>query len=65
VLPAARAGALQRQLAGLTGGEGVLESSFAGYQPVGGDPPTRRRTTPNPLNRKEYLMHLAQRVETR
>ena len=27
--------------AGLTGGEGVLESSFAGYQPVGGRPPTR------------------------
>jgi predicted membrane GTPase involved in stress response len=35
---------LQRQLPALTGGEGVLESSFAGYQPVSGDQPTRRRT---------------------
>jgi ribosomal protection tetracycline resistance protein len=41
VLPAARADDLQRQLPGLTGGEGVLESSFAGYQPVSGDQPTR------------------------
>ena len=37
VLPAARAQDLQRQLPGLTGGEGVLDSSFAGYQPVSGD----------------------------
>ncbi len=44
VLPAARADELQRQLSALTGGEGVFESSFAGYQPVGGDQPTRRRT---------------------
>jgi len=43
VLPAARKDDLQRQLPALTGGEGVLESSFAGYQPVSGDPPTRRR----------------------
>ncbi|MEP6977234.1 MAG: translation factor GTPase family protein [Thermoleophilia bacterium] len=42
VLPAARADDLQRQLPGLTGGEGVLESTFAGYQPVSGDQPTRR-----------------------
>jgi ribosomal protection tetracycline resistance protein len=43
VLPAARADDLQRQLSALTGGEGVLESSFAGYQPVSGDQPTRGR----------------------
>jgi len=43
VLPAARVQDLQRQLPGLTGGEGVLEPSFGGYQPVRGDPPTRRR----------------------
>jgi ribosomal protection tetracycline resistance protein len=40
----------------------VLESSFAGYQPVNDEPPTRRRTTANPLNREEYLMHLARRI---
>jgi ribosomal protection tetracycline resistance protein len=53
---------LKRQLPGLTGGEGVLESTFCGYQPVGGEQPTRRRTMPNPLNRQEYLLHLARRA---
>jgi ribosomal protection tetracycline resistance protein len=62
LLPAARANDLQRQLPGLTGGEGVLETEFACYRPVGGEPPERRRTSPNPLNRGEYLMHLARRV---
>jgi ribosomal protection tetracycline resistance protein len=62
VLPAGRAQDLRRQLPGLTGGEGVLDSSFAGYQPVSGDPPTRRRTTANPLNLDEYKMHLARRL---
>jgi ribosomal protection tetracycline resistance protein len=42
VLPVVRAQDLQRQLPGLTGGEGVLDSSFAGYEPVSGDQPTRR-----------------------
>jgi ribosomal protection tetracycline resistance protein len=62
ILPAARAHDLQRQLPGLTGGEGVLESSLAGYQPVTGDEPIRPRTTANPLNLGEYLMHLGRRV---
>jgi len=62
ILPAARAHDLQRQLSGITGGEGVLESSFVGYQPVSGEPPTRRRTTANPLNLAEYTMHLAGRA---
>jgi ribosomal protection tetracycline resistance protein len=62
VLPAAQADELQRQLPGLTAGEGVLESSFAGYQPVNGDQPTRHRTMPNPLNFDEYMMHLSRRA---
>jgi ribosomal protection tetracycline resistance protein len=41
LLPATRVQALQRQLPGLTGGEGVLDSTFAGYQPISGDQPTR------------------------
>jgi ribosomal protection tetracycline resistance protein len=41
VLPAVRAQDLQRELPGLTGGEGVLDSSFAGYQPVNGTAPRR------------------------
>jgi ribosomal protection tetracycline resistance protein len=36
VLPAARAQELQRMLPGLTGGEGVAETSFAGYRPLRG-----------------------------
>jgi ribosomal protection tetracycline resistance protein len=46
----------------LAAGEGVLETAFAGYRPVAGEAPTRKRATPNPLNRAEYLMHLARRV---
>jgi ribosomal protection tetracycline resistance protein len=42
VMPAARAHDLQRQLPALTGGEGVLESEFCGYQPVSGTAPFRR-----------------------
>jgi ribosomal protection tetracycline resistance protein len=34
MMPVTGADELQRQLAGLTGGEGVSESTFAGYQPV-------------------------------
>ena len=62
VLPAARAQDLQRQLPGLSGGEGVVETNFSGYQPVSGAPPARRSRTANPLNRDEYMMHLARRA---
>jgi ribosomal protection tetracycline resistance protein len=62
VLPATRADELQRELPALTGGEGVLDSSFAGYQPVSGDPPTRRRTRPNPLNLGEYVARVERRL---
>jgi ribosomal protection tetracycline resistance protein len=54
-LPASRVQELRRQLPGLTGGEGVLDSDLAGYRPVSGAPPIRRRTTPDPLNLDEYL----------
>jgi ribosomal protection tetracycline resistance protein len=46
-LPAAVVQDLQRQLPGLTGGEGVIETTFVGYEPVRGAPPTRRRTMQN------------------
>jgi translation elongation factor EF-G len=36
LLPAARTQELQRQLPGLTSGEGVAETSFGGYRPVTG-----------------------------
>jgi ribosomal protection tetracycline resistance protein len=40
-LPSGSFQILRRQLPGLTGGEGVLEASFGGYQPVHGSLPTR------------------------
>jgi ribosomal protection tetracycline resistance protein len=61
-LASARVHELQRALPGLTGGEAVLESRLAGYEPVNGPPPRRGRLRPNPLNREEYVMHLARRV---
>jgi ribosomal protection tetracycline resistance protein len=54
-LPASGVQELRRRLPGLTGGEGVIDSEFAGYQPVSGEPPTRRRLTPDPRNLQEYL----------
>ena len=57
-LPATHVQDLRRALPGLTGGEGVVETTFAGYRPVRGAAPTRRRTMANPLNRVEYIMQL-------
>lgn len=62
VLPATHVQDLRRALPGLTGGEGVVETTFAGYQPVRGAAPTRRRTMANPLNRVEYIMQLRGRA---
>jgi ribosomal protection tetracycline resistance protein len=45
LLPSARVHVLQQQLPGLTGGEGVLESSFGGYRPVRSTMPSRPRTS--------------------
>ena len=42
VLPVTLADELQRQLPGLTGGEGVIESTFAGYRPVASASPGSR-----------------------
>jgi ribosomal protection tetracycline resistance protein len=61
-IPAARVHELERQLPALTRGEGVLESAFEHYEPVSGTIPTRPRTDHNPLNRKEYLLHVVRRV---
>jgi ribosomal protection tetracycline resistance protein len=61
-IPAARVHDLQQRLSPLTHGEGLLESSFDHYRPVRGQVPTRPRTDQNPLNRKEYLLHVLRRV---
>ena len=63
-IEAARLNQLQQQVPRSTRGEGVLEYTFARYEPV--DPvlpiPKRARTGPNPLNRKEYLGHFMRRL---
>jgi ribosomal protection tetracycline resistance protein len=41
MLPSAQVRSLQEQLPGLTGGEGVLDSGFGGYEPVHGRMPVR------------------------
>ncbi|MBT2232470.1 translation factor GTPase family protein [Nonomuraea sp. NEAU-A123] len=61
-IPAARVHELHQQLPSLTRGEGVLESAFDRYQPVVGTVPARPRTDHNPLDRKEYLLHVMRRV---
>jgi ribosomal protection tetracycline resistance protein len=61
-IPAARVHELQQELPGLTRGEGVLECAFDHYAPTRGTIPTRPRSDHNPLNRKEYLLHVVRRV---
>jgi len=55
MLPSAQVRSLQDQVPGLTGGEGVLDSSFGGYEPIHGSFPgsaadrrrlQERRSTP-------------------
>jgi ribosomal protection tetracycline resistance protein len=52
---------LRQQIPHLTRGEGVMESSFARYDPVRGPAPARPRTGDNPLNRDEYLRRVTRR----
>jgi ribosomal protection tetracycline resistance protein len=61
VLPVARVRSLQHQLPGLSMGEGILETKFGGYQPIGEHPPTRPRSGPSPLDRDAWLASLAKR----
>jgi ribosomal protection tetracycline resistance protein len=61
-IPAERVHALSQRLPTLTRGEGALEATFDHYQEVTGDTPVRRRSDHNPLNRKEYLLHVLRRV---
>ncbi|MEX2100191.1 MAG: translation factor GTPase family protein [Acidimicrobiia bacterium] len=61
-IPAAWVHQLQQAVPGMTRGEGVLEYAFDRYEPVRGPVPTRRRTDHNPLDRKEYLLHVVRRV---
>jgi ribosomal protection tetracycline resistance protein len=61
-IAAARVHELRLELPALTRGEGVLESDFGRYEPVTGTAPTRSRSDWNPLNREEYMLHVARRA---
>lgn len=58
-IPTAELHGVEQHLPGLTRGEGSWVSSFAGYVPVDGEPPTRARIGPDPLNRAHYLADVA------
>ncbi|GAA2677098.1 elongation factor G [Actinoplanes palleronii] len=60
-IPASGVYEFERQLPGLSHGEGVFVSALSGYRKTTGAPPTRRRTDGNPLNPKEYLTHVLKR----
>ncbi len=64
-IPAARVRELEQQLPTLTRGEGVAECAFERYRAARGAIPTRPRSDHNPLNRKEYLLHVARGVPGR
>src|SRR5262249_60162431 len=64
-VPAAPGRALEQQLRVLTRGEGVLECGFDGYRPLRGEIWSRPRSDHNPLNRKEYLLHVQRGVPGR
>ncbi len=61
-IPAARVAELEGALPGLTRGEGMLECAFDRYREVAGPVPSRPRSDHNPLDRKEYLLHVQRRV---
>jgi ribosomal protection tetracycline resistance protein len=61
-IPAAAVYELEQLMPALTRGEGVLESAFERYQPVTGPIPERPRTDHDPLNRRDYLLHVQRRV---
>jgi ribosomal protection tetracycline resistance protein len=61
-IPAAQIHSLQQRLSSLTRGEGVLESTFDRFEPVGGAIPSRKRTDRDPLDRKAYLLRVTRKV---
>jgi ribosomal protection tetracycline resistance protein len=61
-IPATQVRALDQGLAGLTRGEGVLESTFGFHRLADSPAPTRPRTDHNPLDRDEHLLRLKARL---
>jgi ribosomal protection tetracycline resistance protein len=59
-IPAATTHPFESHLPSITHGEGILTTTFTAHHPVPGPAPTRTRTDGNPLNQKQYLLHLNQ-----
>jgi ribosomal protection tetracycline resistance protein len=53
---------LERALPGLSRGEAIIDTEFDRYEPVRGAVPSRPRSDHNPLDRKEYLLHVNRRI---
>ncbi|OAX48496.1 elongation factor G [Paenibacillus sp. AD87] len=62
MIPIKNIQSFKNQLPGWTQGEGVLLSEFYGYEPFDGEVPSCTRYDHNPLNRKEYLLHVLNSV---
>lgn len=61
-LPMAVTDKFKRGLNSFTEGEGILMTKPFGYKKMENDYPTRKRVDYNPLNRKEYLMHVMRTI---
>jgi ribosomal protection tetracycline resistance protein len=59
-MPAATTHRFESQLPTLTHGEALLSTTFHTHHPVPTPYPTRARTDGNPMNQKQYLVHLNQ-----
>ena len=58
MLPAATTEEFKRELYTFAGGEGIFLTKSAGFRPIEGEFPTRKRADYNPLNRAEYMLHV-------
>ena len=57
-LPVAETETFKRSLPAFTEGEGVLLAKPSGFRKIETAFPTRKRADFNPLNRKEYMLHI-------
>ncbi|PGT79404.1 tetracycline resistance protein [Bacillus cereus] len=58
LLPVAKTENFKRMLHSFTEGEGIFTTKPAGYKELKAPFPTRKRVDNNPLNRKDYLLHV-------
>ncbi|GHO46132.1 elongation factor G [Ktedonospora formicarum] len=57
-LPVATTEEFQRSLHSFTEGEGIFLTTPSGFKKIEGAFPTRKRADFNPLNRKDYMLHI-------